>query len=335
MKRVPQRMGMGMGMGMGMRGMGMGMRGMGMRGMGMGMAMPRGPYGYGGYGVRVRSPAVARQIALPSPSRFTDACCGLRLWGLCATDASCGICLPTGTTWFEGCSPHTYWLLTAFLYQQQMAMAYANRGGGAAAPAPAAGAGGAAGAGAATAAAGAQYYAPYAAFGGAARPPAQAQAGLRVSMGHLTSGTHPQAAQATAAGLQAGPAGIGSNINSKGPDDANLFVYNVPPEGGDFELYQMFAPYGTILSAKVFIDKMTGLSKGFGKLHAVILLCLSSLFLFFLSPYLTLASFCSPPGFVSFADNTHAQGAIAALHGRKLAGRVLKVEVKKNRSRPY
>lgn len=156
-------------------------------------------------------------------------------------------------------------------------MAYANRGGGAAAPA--AGAGGAAGAGAATAAAGAQYYAPYAAFGGAARPPAQAQAGLRVSMGHLTSGTHPQAAQATAAGLQAGPAGIGSNINSKGPDDANLFVYNVPPEGGDFELYQMFAPYGTILSAKVFIDKMTGLSKGFGKLRA----CSSAVYLSLLS----------------------------------------------------
>ena len=68
---------------------------------------------------------------------------------------------------------------------------------------------------------------------------------------------------------QNGSSGTGSgNQNPRpreGPAGANLFVYHLPHDLTDADLATAFNPFGTVVSAKVYVDKYTGESKGFGK----------------------------------------------------------------------
>ncbi|GKY93265.1 hypothetical protein MPSEU_000294000 [Mayamaea pseudoterrestris] len=51
----------------------------------------------------------------------------------------------------------------------------------------------------------------------------------------------------------------------EGPPGANLFVYHLPHDLTDADLATAFNPFGNVVSAKVYVDKYTGESKGFGK----------------------------------------------------------------------
>jgi len=77
-----------------------------------------------------------------------------------------------------------------------------------------------------------------------------------------------------------------------------LYVGNLSYNVGDSELTEMFAPHGTVDSATVVMDRMTGRSRGFG--------------------------------FVEMGSDAEAQTAIAELNGKEHDGRALTV----NEARP-
>ncbi|XP_072985209.1 RNA-binding protein BRN1 isoform X1 [Typha latifolia] len=91
----------------------------------------------------------------------------------------------------------------------------------------------------------------------------------------------------------------------EGPPGANLFIYHIPQEYGDQDLANAFQRFGKVLSAKVFVDKATGVSKCFG--------------------------------FVSYDSPTAAQAAIEMMNGFQLGGKKLKVQLKRDNkhSKPY
>ncbi|KAM4722572.1 CUGBP Elav-like family member 1 isoform 2-T2 [Rhinophrynus dorsalis] len=100
--------------------------------------------------------------------------------------------------------------------------------------------------------------------------------------------------------------GLGAAGSQKeGPEGANLFIYHLPQEFGDQDVLQMFMPFGNIVSAKVFIDKQSNLSKCFG--------------------------------FVSYDNPVSAQAAIQSMNGFQIGMKRLKVQLKrsKNDSKPY
>ncbi|XP_046636675.1 CUGBP Elav-like family member 1 isoform X2 [Daphnia pulicaria] len=98
----------------------------------------------------------------------------------------------------------------------------------------------------------------------------------------------------------------GSGLRQQeGPEGSNLFIYHLPQEFGDTDLCQAFSPFGNILSAKVFIDKQTNLSKCFG--------------------------------FVSYDNPMSSQAAIQAMNGFQIGTKRLKVQLKRSKdaSKPY
>lgn len=52
--------------------------------------------------------------------------------------------------------------------------------------------------------------------------------------------------------------------SNKGPDGANLFIFHIPNHFTNVDMYQLFCPYGNLLSVRIMVEKDSGRSRGFG-----------------------------------------------------------------------
>lgn len=155
------------------------------------------------------------------------------------------------------------------------------------------------------------YYNPYAfagaAYGFSGLPnigfDAQAVANIGLQ-GVSGSPSSPDAAAAAAvlSGVEAAAKASRTTTQLEGPTGANLFIYHLPHDLTDADLATAFAPFGTVISAKVYMDKVTGESKGFG--------------------------------FVSYDSAEAADAAIASMNGFQIGSKRLKVQHKRVHQRP-
>ena len=51
---------------------------------------------------------------------------------------------------------------------------------------------------------------------------------------------------------------------ASGPPGANIFIFHIPNDMTNRHLYDVFAPYGNVLSTRIMVDRVTGRSRGFG-----------------------------------------------------------------------
>eukprot|EP00899_Mesostigma_viride_P002168 jgi/Mesvir1/11952/Mv00280-RA.1 len=100
-----------------------------------------------------------------------------------------------------------------------------------------------------------------------------------------------------AIGTAGAAGGVLASPQVEGPPGSNLFIYHIPQEFTDPDLKTTFSPFGNVVSAKVFVDKNTGISKCFG--------------------------------FVSFDNAASAQAAIQTMNGFAIGGKRLKVQLKR------
>ncbi len=61
-----------------------------------------------------------------------------------------------------------------------------------------------------------------------------------------------------------GPPIVTSRGQRQGPHGANLYIFYIPNDYTNQEMYDLFAPYGNILSVRIMVDSDTGRSRGFG-----------------------------------------------------------------------
>lgn len=125
------------------------------------------------------------------------------------------------------------------------------------------------------------------------RPVREVSSWLERSTGTSTNSMTPAQIQVAEKNIPAG--GLGAQTH--GPLGANVFVFHIPNEWVERDLALHFAQFGPILSARIAADKVSGRRLGFG--------------------------------FVSFTTVAAARSAVESLNGFSVAGKRLKVTIKR------
>ncbi|CAH0475814.1 unnamed protein product [Peronospora belbahrii] len=93
---------------------------------------------------------------------------------------------------------------------------------------------------------------------------------------------------------------IQTTESGQGPPGCNLFVFHIPNDMTNQDLFNYFATFGNVISARIMVEKETGRSRGFG--------------------------------FVSYDNASSADAAIKGMNGFQVGRKRLKVQHKKEKS---
>ncbi|KAF0694656.1 Aste57867_14495 [Aphanomyces stellatus] len=96
--------------------------------------------------------------------------------------------------------------------------------------------------------------------------------------------------------------GHGRVERGRGPPGCNLFVFHIPNDMTNQDLFNYFATFGNVISARIMVEKETGRSRGFG--------------------------------FVSYDNAPSADAAIKGMNGFQVGRKRLKVQHKKEKGGP-
>uniref|UniRef100_A0A3B0N6N6 Ribonucleoprotein, putative n=1 Tax=Theileria annulata TaxID=5874 RepID=A0A3B0N6N6_THEAN len=97
----------------------------------------------------------------------------------------------------------------------------------------------------------------------------------------------------------------GNNYNNSVGGDSSLFIFHIPPQWNNNDLFRTFSPFGRVVQARIAVDRSTNRSKGYA--------------------------------FVSYDNPESATQAVANMNGFTIMGKKLRVNYKttNNRSNPY
>lgn len=57
---------------------------------------------------------------------------------------------------------------------------------------------------------------------------------------------------------------IQTTTSNKGPQGSNLFVFHIPNNMTNLDMFHLFSPFGNLISVRIMVEKDTGRSRGFG-----------------------------------------------------------------------